>query len=45
MNALCAQVAFGIQGCHTAAARRGNGLAVNLILHVSRRKYASNIGL
>lgn len=42
---LCAEKSLRIDGCHTTSAGGGNGLAVNMILHIAARKHARDIGL
>ncbi len=39
------QVAFGINGCHTASAGSGNRLPVDVVLRITATKYPSDIGL
>jgi hypothetical protein len=41
----CAEKSLRIDGCHTTGAGGGNGLAVNMILHIAARKHARDIGL
>src|SRR5688572_2760883 len=43
-QAMSAQVTFGVQGGHTTASRRSNGLAIDLVLHVAGGKNAFYIG-